>query len=230
MSGLVSYSSSEEDEGQEENCSNSNEQTRPFKPDDTKHITTGNIEATDSKCEDAEPSVPPLGPSPNPREEIESRLEEDLTFGSLSPHSKNRVLLRNLTLPTLPTYEIPPSPPASPKGNTNAKFHHFLELKKRGVHFNHKLAKSAALKNPGLMQKLMDFAGIDQAGQYSTTLTKAQWDPAGFPPSAFREELKKSQQIILKKEEEKVRGQRERVDFIPASGSEKPPRRAETNS
>jgi len=126
--------------------------------------------------------------------------------------------LRDLTLPTIPNYDIPPSPPGSPTESTSARFKHFLELKKQGIHFNEKLAKSSALKNPSLMQKLMDFSDIDEAGQYSTTLPKDLWDPHGFPEYAYKEEIAKSQQNILKrKEDEKLRGQRESVDFVPSS-------------
>ena len=149
-------------------------------------------------------------------------LGEDQETGAppQSPYSTNRALLRDLTLPTIPNYDIPPSPPGSPKESTNAKFKHFLELKKQGVHFNDKLAKSSALKNPSLMQKLMDFSDIDEAGQYSTTLPKDLWNPDASPNHAYKEELAKSQKKILKrKEDEKSRGQRESVDFVPASAS-----------
>ncbi len=137
-----------------------------------------------------------------------------------SPYSANRALLRDLTLPTLPNYEIPPSPPGSPLESTNSKFKHFLELKKQGIHFNEKLAKSAALKNPSLMQKLMDFSNIDEPGQYATTLPEYLWDPSSFPGHAYKEELAKSQQKILKKRgDEKAKGQRESLDFVPATSS-----------
>ena len=146
--------------------------------------------------------------------------DEGLEGPPQSPYTANRALLRDLTLPSLPNYDIPPSPPGSPVASTNDKFKHFLELKKKGIHFNEKLAKSAAMKNPRLMQKLMDFSDIDELGQYSTTLPKDLWDPSAFPETAFKEELATSQKRILKrKEEEKIRGQREAVDFVPASAS-----------
>jgi len=146
--------------------------------------------------------------------------EDDQDLPPQSPYSANRALLRDLTLPTAPNYDIPPSPPGSPNESTNARFKHFLDLKKQGVHFNEKLANSSTLKNPGLMQKLMDFSGIDGAGQYATTLPKDLWDPNAFPENAYKEELAKSQQKILKrKEDEKLRGQRESVDFVPANAS-----------
>lgn len=168
-----------------------------------------------------EPDAPLVGPTFGPTvegpDEIQLLEEEDLALAPQSPYSANRALLRDLTLPTLPNYDIPPSPPGSPLQSTNAKFKHFLELKKQGVHFNEKLAKSSALKNPSLMQKLMDFSDIDETGQYATTLPKDLWNPDGFPAHAYKEELAKNQQKILKKrEDEKAKGQRESLDFVPA--------------
>lgn len=137
-----------------------------------------------------------------------------------SPYSSNRSLIRDLTLPPIPKLDIPPSPPGSLSASTNAKFAHFLELKKQGVHFNEKLARSSALKNPSLLQKLMNFAGIEEAGQYASTLPKEVWDPGAFPDWAYKEELAKSQQDVLKKrEEEKAKTQREAIDFAPATSS-----------
>jgi HCNGP-like protein len=158
------------------------------------------------------PIGPLLGPSQPLADMLESFLDRDLI--SQSPYSANRALLRDLTLPTAPNYDIPQSPPGSPIASTNTKFRHFLKLKKQGVHFNEKLSKSAALKNPSLMQKLMDFSDIDEAGQYATTLPKTLWNPNGFPASAYKEELLKSQQNILKKRENEKRG---KVDFVPAT-------------
>jgi hypothetical protein len=150
----------------------------------------------------------------------ENQSQEGHVMAPLSPYSSNRALLRDLTLPTVPNYNIPPSPPGSPMESTNAKFKHFLELKKQGIHFNDKLSKSSAMKNPALMQKLLDFSDINEAGQYSTTLPHELWNPTAYPDYAYKEELAKSQQKILKKkEDEKSRGQRESIDFVHASTS-----------
>jgi HCNGP-like protein len=170
---------------------------------------------------------PSLGPTDIPAELL--LPDDDETMAPQSPSSANRALLRDLTLPTNPNYDIPPSPPGSPLESTNSKFKHFLELKKQGVHFNEKLAKSSALKNPSLMQKLMDFADIDEAGQYATTLPKDLWNPNGFPEYAYKEELASSQlKIRKKKEDEKVKGQRDSIDFVPAATSSEPLSRSGT--
>ena len=98
------------------------------------------------------------------------------------------------------------------------KFQHFLDLKRQGVHFNQKLANSSALKNPSLLHKLMDFAGLDDQDQYCTSVPENVWDPNALPPWAYKEELAKSQQAITKKiEEEQARTQRQRIEFVPAN-------------
>jgi hypothetical protein len=180
--------------------------------------------ATNKPPAQPEPDAPLIGPARGPSTtdlEMASPLEEEEGLPPQSPYSANRALLRDLTLPTIPKYDIPPSPPGSPVASTNAKFKHFLDLKKQGVHFNEKLANSSALKNPSLMQKLMDFSDIDEAGQYASTLPRNLWNPDVFPEYAYKEELAKTQQRILKrKEEEKLKIPRESVDFVPATITE----------
>lgn len=166
-------------------------------------------------------SAPVVGPALGPEIPDEPLMDEDQTMSPQSPYSANRASLRDLTLPTIPNYDIPPSPPGSPSESTSTKFKHFLELKKQGIHFNEKLMNSAAVKKPNLMEKLMEFAGIDELGQYSTTLSKGLWDPSAFPDYAYKEELAKSQQkVYRRREDEKTRGQRESVEFVPSTGSE----------
>ena len=158
-----------------------------------------------------------IGPSRAP-----VAAETDNGNGSVpaTPYSSNRALIRNLTLPSVPNFDIPPSPPGSPLPGSDKKFTHFLELKKQGIRFNEKLARSSALKNPSLLQKLMNFAGLEDQDQYTTTLSTELWDPAAFPLSAFKDELAKNQQEITRlKEAEKSRTQRENIDFVSATDS-----------
>ncbi|KAK8095449.1 hypothetical protein PG999_013471 [Apiospora kogelbergensis] len=130
------------------------------------------------------------------------------------PYSASRALLRNLTLPRVPNMDIPPSPPGSPPPKINKQFEQFLELKKNGVHFNSKIAQSSALKNPGLMDKLMNFVEIDHKGQYQTTLVTDLWDPAAFPREAYREGLRQSQVDI---NQARARKQGGPVEFVAAT-------------
>lgn len=148
-----------------------------------------------------------------------------------SPYSANRALLHQLTLPTVPDLDIPPSPPpGSPSSDARraaltAKFDKFLELKRtKGVHFNARIAESHAFRNPEQTDKLLSFVGIDTkfgrdsgavgAGQYSTTLPADLWDPAGFPAWAYRGRLRLAQEKLLK---ERTRAQGEAVQFVQAA-------------
>jgi hypothetical protein len=123
-------------------------------------------------------------------------------------------------MPPIPNFDIPPSPPGSPPPTTSKKFARFLELKKQGIHFNEKLERSSALKNPSLLLKLMDFAGIDEKEQYASALPDDLAVPTSFPAWAYADQLNKTQQKVMKKrEEEQARKQREAIDFVPAVGS-----------
>jgi hypothetical protein len=122
-------------------------------------------------------------------------------------------------MPPIPNFDIPPSPPGSPPLAATKKFTRFLELKKQGVHFNEKLEKSSALKNPSLLLKLMEFAGIDEKDQYASALPEDLAVPTTFPAWAYADQLNKTQQKILKKREaEQARKQRDAIDFVPAVG------------
>ncbi|KAE8376847.1 nucleophile aminohydrolase [Aspergillus bertholletiae] len=157
------------------------------------------------------PSCPIVGPShkeaqPEPHSSEPSRL------------STSHTLIHDLTLPPIPNLDIPLSPPGSPDANTNAKFAHFLSLKKQGVHFNEKLAFSTSLKNPSLLKKLMEHAGIDGQIQYFTSLPPELWDMSGLPSWGFKEELLKSQKEFHRKTEEQSSiGQRDTIDFVAAA-------------
>ncbi|TGJ82457.1 hypothetical protein E0Z10_g6285 [Xylaria hypoxylon] len=134
------------------------------------------------------------GPSFPPLEEDPAGVEIPLPPGS--PYTATRALLRDLTLPAVPDMDIPPSPPGSPSATTSKKFENFLELKKKGVHFNSRLADTASMKNPALADKLMAFVELDHRDQYRTTLTANLWDPDAFPRHAYKEQLRQSQTDI----------------------------------
>ena len=131
-----------------------------------------------------------------------------------SPHMSHRAAIRSLTLPTKPNLDIPQSPSGSPTLGADQKFSHFLNLKKQGIHFNTKLGSSSALKNPSLLPKLMDFAGVDSEWQYTTTLSTELWDPAGLPTWGYKEELAEAQRRLSKRKEEE--GVRESITFVAA--------------
>lgn len=161
---------------------------------------------------DREPSGPVLGPM---HEEFETRQAVD------EQSSTSRTFIHDLTLPPVPNLDIPPSPPGSPNPSANAKFAHFLSLKKQDVHFNDKLAGSASLKNPSLLRKLMEHAGIDDQAQYSSSLPPDLWNISKLPYWGYKEELLRAQkEHNVKAEDSRLRGQRDMVEFV--SGSSRP--------
>jgi hypothetical protein len=161
---------------------------------------------------------PAIGPSLPPTADEELPEMESEPFDTQSSYADIRATIRGLTMPPFPNFNIPPSPPGSPPLAATKKVANFLELKKKGVHFNSKLESSAALKNPGLLQKLMEFAGINDYDQYATPYPDDLAVPTAFPPWAYGDQLNKTQQALLKEKENQKRTQtRDKIDFVPAS-------------
>lgn len=160
---------------------------------------------------------PAAAPSPMPEPRLSSNpAEDDNASAPPSPYTANRLMLRNLTMPPVPNFQIPPSPPGSPPPDTTTKFARFLDLKKKGTHFNQRLYHSSALRNPGLLSKLLDFAGITQEDQYATPWSQGAV-ATKFPDWAYADKLVAThEKIARKKEQDKARTPREAVDFVPA--------------
>ncbi|RAL08690.1 HCNGP domain-containing protein [Aspergillus homomorphus CBS 101889] len=134
--------------------------------------------------------------------------------------SASRTIIHDLTLPPVPNLDIPPSPPGSPDPSTDAKFTHFLSLKKQGVHFNEKLSSSASLRNPSLLKAMMNHAGIDDGAQYHTSLSPALWNASDLPSWGFKEEIFKAQRELQKAVDEgKPVRPRGSVSFVAATSS-----------
>ncbi|KAL1965602.1 hypothetical protein VTN77DRAFT_5279 [Rasamsonia byssochlamydoides] len=166
-----------------------------------------------------DPSGPLLGPLQP--QDTSTPPDSHLVSGQSSPYSASRALIHDLTLPPVPDLDIPPSPPGSPDPAASTKFSHFLSLKKQGVHFNEKLSASSSLKNPSLLLKLRQHAGINDAEQYATSLPLDIWDVSSLPDWGYKEELVKTQQATRQRLEEKMRasGQRESIEFVPSGTS-----------
>ncbi|KAJ5834286.1 hypothetical protein N7447_000312 [Penicillium robsamsonii] len=239
MLGLGDYESSSEDEVEQKGpspnsqpCKSSTEGSLIPQQQRNKDIPSTTSQA--GQDEDHKPSYQqpketpvhtstdsvPEGPVLGPTSMDMAPLAEDKhsTSGRSSPFSATRGLVQDLTLPPVPNLDIPPSPPGSPNPTANAKFEHFLSLKKQGIHFNSKLATSSSLKNPSLLRKMMEHAGIDGQSQYDTSLPADLWNTSILPKWGFKEELLRTQQDFRKQSEEnKASGQRTSVDFVSGS-------------
>ncbi|KAJ4344623.1 uncharacterized protein N0V89_012367 [Didymosphaeria variabile] len=134
-----------------------------------------------------------------------------------SPYSSNRLMIQNLTLPPVPNLNIPPSPPGSPPRRSTQKFAQFLELKRKGQHFNQRLESSSVVRDPNHSSKLMDFATITDEDQYTSTLPEGLGVSVVWPEWAYSDALNASQKNITKaKESERSKTPRGPVDFVPA--------------
>jgi hypothetical protein len=135
-------------------------------------------------------------------------------------YDQTRESIRSMTMPAVPNFNIPPSPPGSPPLSSNKKFANFLKLKKQGIHFNERLASTTALRNPTLFEKLKQHAGVSQEEQYATSLPDDLAVPTTYPPWAYADELNKSQTKLRQKKENDIKRRgRDTVDFVPATAS-----------
>jgi hypothetical protein len=129
-------------------------------------------------------------------------------------------------MPTVPNFSIPDSPPpplstseeAAALAATTKKFTRFLELKKQGVHFNERLQNTPSLRNPSLLPKLMEFAGISTEESYASTLSEeAGAVPTRWPEECYVENLVKTNE----RREKKRMAERDKVEFVPATAGSK---------
>ena len=147
---------------------------------------------------------------------LEPTEGNEVSSAPVSPYTAVRLQVRNLTMPPIPNFDIPPSPPGSPPPVATAKFKRFLDLKKQGTHFNERLNQSSALRDPGLLQRLLGFAGIKDEDQYASSLPVEVAVPTKYPSWAYADELVKAHEKIAKQREQDPKGKRDKVDFVPS--------------
>ncbi|KAF2166553.1 hypothetical protein M409DRAFT_66575 [Zasmidium cellare ATCC 36951] len=216
MASLVAYGSSdEEDDIQPE---------KPAKIDrSAAQPNTTSSETPAPTPANPTPASASVGPTAGPSAEPAGPSAEDTDSALFSPYTYERQRLRELTMPTVPNFDIPNSPPPPPTNSeeaaalaaTTKKFERFLELKKQGVHFNERLQNSTSLRNPSLLPKLMDFAGISQEDSYATSLSEGLGVAVTWPEECYVESLVRRNE---RKEKKRV-AEREKVEFVSASKS-----------
>jgi hypothetical protein len=67
-----------------------------------------------------------------------------------------------------------------------AKMEKWTELRRNGTSFNGALMNNKGFRNPSIMNKLIEFLELDE---YGSNYPKEEYDPRGFPPESFLEEL-----------------------------------------
>ncbi|RMZ91605.1 hypothetical protein DV736_g1167, partial [Chaetothyriales sp. CBS 134916] len=212
MNGLVSYeSSSDEDDAA----------TTTTQDNAGAHTNTPTPVAGQALAPMVGPSLPTSLEPDEGSFTLGDRLVTELAADAVLASLSEQDLLRHLTQASHPINALPPSPPGSPDPTVEARFVKFLELKKKGLHFNADLAKKPSFRNPALLKTLMARAGIDDQICYASSLPTDIWDPAAFPPHAYKEELARSQQSIRDRERERKRHESaagtRRIDFHSSS-------------
>ncbi|KAG5985148.1 hypothetical protein E4U55_001117 [Claviceps digitariae] len=155
-------------------------------------------------------------PSPSPSASDANINAADPSNPASSPYSSTRAMMHDLTLPSVPNLSIPSSPPGSPPPATNKKFQQFLNLKRKGTHFNTRLESSPALRNPSLTDKLLSFVDLTGPAQYETTLSLDLYNPSRLPRYAHRDRLRKTREALVR-EREGDKASARGVDFVHAS-------------
>jgi hypothetical protein len=127
-------------------------------------------------------------------------------------------------MPSVPNFDIPDSPPpptanseeAAVLAATTKKIERFLELKKKGVHFNERLQNSTSLRNPSLLPKLMQFANITQEDSYRSSLPDGLGVSVTWPEECYVESLLRQNE----RKEKKRLAERDKVEFVPAAAKD----------
>lgn len=182
------------------------------------------IKALDSDANAAVANTGPMvGPSMPEQVDDNRSIEQEMPLPEPQQHMSERETIHYLTQVTHPMTSIPSSPPGSPDPAIDAKFNRFLELKSKGIHFNEDLANKSTFRNPALQASMMARMGIEGDDQYKTSLPLDVWDPTGFPSSAYKEELLRSQHSQREQEQATKKslsaaGKRT-INFTPAGTS-----------
>ncbi|KAI9017810.1 HCNGP-like protein-domain-containing protein [Gaertneriomyces semiglobifer] len=99
-------------------------------------------------------------------------------------------LLRPPDLPGLRNWGIPDEAVGECDPAIEQKVARFLSLKAQGMHFNDRLMRTHAFRNPSIMSKMIEFLGLDETG---SNYVKDVFDPKRWPKEAFYDEMLKTQ-------------------------------------
>ncbi|KAF2200133.1 hypothetical protein GQ43DRAFT_441861 [Delitschia confertaspora ATCC 74209] len=185
-------------------------------PEESSKVTVREVTKGASAPAIGPPQGPPQGPSLGPLSETFQEPVEDSPV-SEPIYATARERIHGLTYPLDRSHSIPPSPPGSPVPGSTAKFTQFLDLKKKGMHFNGKLQENFMFQNPGYLQNSLKKLGLTQEDEYISTLPPSTAVPRTFPDYAYVDRLADSQNRIQKERESALKAQRTAVEFVSAT-------------
>ncbi|EXJ96420.1 hypothetical protein A1O1_01546 [Capronia coronata CBS 617.96] len=209
MSALVGYESSDEEDepvtaqdhplADTGRATSFNKTTLNGQENHSVHETTQKSPAPGKPTFESSQSIDGPIVGPTMPEQVGDDIDGESTL-QVQQTMSERDAIRFLTQTLNPMTSMPPSPPGSPNQATNARFKRFLDLKAQGVHFNDDLSRKSSFRNPSFLSTMMGRVGLGDTDQYRTSLPRELWDPLSFPPSAYKEELLRSQQTLKEQE------------------------------
>ncbi|KAI9033266.1 HCNGP-like protein-domain-containing protein [Hyaloraphidium curvatum] len=135
----------------------------------------------------------PSAPSePSPRRDADEDADESRIAPADGTGPPNPVTRRNeiLAPKNKDRLVLPPEPEGAVDPQLQAKMEKWTQLKREGTSFNKALMNNKAFRNPSIMNKLIEFLDLDQFG---SNFPPDSFDPRGFGPESFLEELTKAQ-------------------------------------
>jgi len=221
MNGLVSYGSSDDED--EAPVAAAAQQSHSSPP-------TGRVETVSSDQQGMPNATSAsvnamVGPSmPNDASAMVQDAYEEDAKQEIPPMSEED-LLRYLTQPSHPVASFPPEATSEADPAVTARFKRFLELKRKGVHFNEDLAGKSSFKNPTLFASLLERSNLPSQSQYASSVPSLVFCMDLFPPWAYKEELLRSQQALgaeleAFKKAQSTAGKR-RIEFMSSGPSQR---------
>ncbi|CAG8440477.1 10952_t:CDS:2 [Acaulospora colombiana] len=145
--------------------------------------------------------------------EIEVPPDEPVDF-------QQKIAMRRLLTPKsiegMENWGIPPEPETECDQALQEKIAHFHQLKSKGIFFNENLLKNKAFRNPHIYNKLVEFVELDEIG---SNFDRAIFDPYGFPPEAFADQLAEAQKKQAEERQQQQQQHRSQIQFVGSSSS-----------
>ncbi|KAF7721360.1 hypothetical protein EC973_004841 [Apophysomyces ossiformis] len=215
LAGLVNYSDDEEQISEEEET----EQQQQEQNEEHKEEL---IAAEEKQTSSVKPEMSPIPPSSSekastPIQPITQDTKNEpavlSTSAKIERYKRLKALLAPKPIEGVDNWGIPPEPDTPVDPERAAKINHFLSLRASGHRLNIHLQHNKAFRNPRIYAKLVEFVDLDEFG---SNFPKDQFDPHGFPKSAYIDEILETQRRMA---EEKAIAQQQRSNISFVSGT-----------
>eukprot|EP01132_Coremiostelium_polycephalum_P010955 gene10955-13419_t len=136
-------------------------------------------------------------------------------FNNICPNVISTPPSKSSSLSSINSSFLPPEPEGEVDSIIKEKILRYHKMKQEGISINENLRSSSAFKNPFILEKLISFCEIKENG---SNFAKEIFDPYGYSPDCFYEELSKKQ-----RESDEMRAYekmyRNKIDFTSPSST-----------